>query len=186
MISTADFRNGLVFLMDNNLMEIVEFQHVKPGKGGAFVRTRIRNILTGRMQDKTFRSGERMEEARIDKMTYQYLYNDGDLYHFMDNNTYEQVAVGKSTVGDKKDWLKENIDVELWFHDKKVINLAVPNFVELLVTQCDPGLQGDRSTGGTKPATMETGVVINVPLFIGEGEVLRVDTRSGEYMERVG
>lgn len=185
MISTADFRNGLVFVMDNNLMEIVEFQHVKPGKGGAFVRTRIRNILTGRMLDKTFRSGERMEEARVDRLPYQYMYTDGDLYHFMDNETYEQVAVNDAIVGDRKDWLKENIVVELWFYNGKVIALNVPNFVVMTVTQCDPGLQGDRSTGGTKPATMETGVVIQVPLFIGEGETLKIDTRTRAYIERV-
>lgn len=185
MISTADFRNGLVVVLDNDLFEIVEFQHVKPGKGGAFVRTRFKNVITGRILEKTFRSGEKMEEARLESEPYQYMYHDGDLYHFMHQETYDQLAVGEGIVGDKSQWLKENLDVTLTFHKGKVISLEVPLFVNLQVTQCDPGVQGDRATGGTKPATLETGAVIQVPLFISEGEKLRVDTRTGAYIERV-
>jgi len=185
MISTADFRNGLVVNMDDNLMEIIEFQHVKPGKGGAFVRTKFKNILTGRVLEKTFRSGEKLEEARIENQKWQYLYNDGDLYHFMDNATYEQMEVSADLVGDKRLWLKENTDCTLVFYQNRVIAVDVPFFVELEVTQSDPGVQGDRSSGATKPATLETGATIQVPLFIEEGNVLKVDTRTGAYIERV-
>jgi elongation factor P len=185
MISTADFRNGLVVELEGDLLEIVEFQHVKPGKGGAFVRTRFKNVLTGRVIEKTFRSGERMEEVRLEAESYQYLYHDGDLYHFMNKDTYDQIAVGEDVVGEKSQWMKENSDVDLVFYKGKVIIVEVPNFVELKVTRCDPGVQGDRATGGTKPATLETGATIQVPLFISEGEVLKVDTRTGEYIERV-
>ncbi len=186
MISTADFRNGMVIVQDGDLMEIVEFQHVKPGKGGAFVRTRLRNVLTGRVSEKTFRAGERMEEARLEEEPYQFLYSDGDLYHFMHRETYEQIAVGADVVGDKKHWLKENQEAGLVFYKGKVMELRLPLQVELLVTQCDPGVQGDRSTSGTKSATLETGAVIQVPLFLNEGELVRVDTRSGGYVERAG
>ena len=184
MISTADFRNGLTVVLDNNLMEIVEFQHVKPGKGGAFVRTKFKNILTGRVIEKTFRSGEKMEEAKIYEDKHQYMYHDGDLYHFMNNHSYEQMPVGADVIGDAKSWLKENLDVGLRFYNGRVISINLPITVELRITQTDPGLQGDRATGGTKPATMETGAVVNVPLFVNEGEVIRVDTRSGAYIER--
>jgi elongation factor P len=175
----------MVLILDQNLMEIVEFQHVKPGKGGAFVRTKLKNVLSGRVLEKTFRGGERMDEARLEEQTYQYLYHDGDLYHMMHKKSYEQLPVGKAIVGDKAEWLKENDDVHLLFHDGQVISLNLPIFVTLRVTQCDPGLQGDRSSGGTKPATLETGTTIQVPLFISEDDVLKVDTRTGEYMERV-
>lgn len=186
MISTADFRNGMVVVLDDELMEIVEFQHVKPGKGGAFVRTKFKNVLTGRVIEKTFRSGEKMEEARLESENYQYLYHDGDLYHFMHKDTYDQIAVGEDVVGEKNLWMKENTDVTLVFFKGKVINVETPIFVELKVTQCDPGVQGDRATGGTKPATLETGAVIQVPLFLSEGTVIKVDTRTGTYIERVG
>lgn len=185
MISTADFRNGLVVNLDGDLMEIIDFQHVKPGKGGAFVRTKFKNFLTGRVLEKTFRSGEKLEEVRLEQQKWQYLYNDGDLFHFMDNETFEQMEVSASLVGDKKKWLKENTDCTLVFHDGRVIAMEVPYFVELEVTQSDPGVQGDRSSGATKPATLETGATIQVPLFIEEGTVLKVDTRTGEYIERV-
>jgi elongation factor P len=184
MISTADFRNGMVVVHDENLMEIVEFQHVKPGKGGAFVRTKFKNVLTGRVLDKTFRAGERMEEARVEERTWQFLYTDGDLYHFMHPETYEQIAVGKEVVGDNQNWMVENESVNLLFHEGTVIKIAVPVAVQLEVTQCDPGLQGDRASGGTKPAVLQTGVTIQVPLFVNEGDVVKVDTRSGEYLER--
>jgi elongation factor P len=184
-ISTADFRNGMVVQMGSDLMEIVEFQHVKPGKGGAFVRTKFKNIMTGRVLEKTFRSGERMEEVRLMSERYQYLYNDGDIFHFMHPGTFEQLEIGKGVVGDNKDWMKENADVTLLFHGAKVLSVAVPVAVELEVTKSDPGVQGDRSSGATKPATLQTGVTIQVPLFINEGDIVKVDTRSGEYIERV-
>lgn len=185
MISTADFRNGLVLDMDTGLMEIVEFQHVKPGKGGAFVRTKFRNVLTGRTLERTFRSGERFEEARIEEQTWQYLYFDGDLYHFMHPDSYEQLEVGKVIIGGNAQWMKENSSATLVFHNGKVINVKVPFFVELVIAQSDPGVQGDRSSGATKPATLETGATIQVPLFLEEGDTVRVDTRTGEYIERV-
>lgn len=185
MVSTADFRNGLVLEIDNGLMEIVEFQHVKPGKGGAFVRTKFRNVLTGRTLERTFRSGERFEEARIEDQTWQYLYFDGDLYHFMHPESYEQLEVSKSVIGDNAQWMKENSNATLVFHNGKVINIKVPFFVELVITRSDPGVQGDRSSGATKPATLETGATIQVPLFLEEGDVVKVDTRTAGYIERV-
>ena len=185
MISTADFRNGLVLEWEGSLMEIVEFQHVKPGKGGAFVRTKFKNVLTGRVLERTFRSGERFEEARIEERPWQYLYHDGDLYHFMNNENFEQIEVGENIVGEGALWLKENMNATLVFHNGKVISLKVPLFVELTITKSDPGVQGDRSSGATKPATLETGATIQVPLFLNEGDVVKVDTRTGEYIERV-
>ncbi len=186
VISTADFRNGMVVDMEGALMEIVEFQHVKPGKGGAFVRTKFKNVLTGRVLEKTFRSGEKMEEARLEERKWQFLYHDGDLFHFMDPVTYEQMAVNDDVVGDNAQWIKENMEIGLLFHGEKVIATRVPLFVELKITKTDPGLQGDRATGGTKPATLETGAVIQVPLFLNEGTVVKVDTRTAGYIERVG
>ncbi len=185
MISTADFRNGMVVETDKGLMEIVEFQHVKPGKGPAFVRTKFKSVLTGKILERTFRSGERFEEARIEEQTWQYLYHDGDLYHFMDNETFEQMVVGKDIVDDNHKWMKENSNVNLLFFNGKVIALKLPIAVELVVTKSDPGIQGDRSSGATKPATLETDATIQVPLFLEEGDTVKVDTRSGEYIERV-
>lgn len=185
MISTADFRNGLVLVQDSGLMEIVEFQHVKPGKGGAFVRTKLKNVLTGRVLEKTFRSGERMEDARLEEQTWQYLYSDGDFFHCMNKATFDQIAVAADVVGDQADWLKENDDINLLFNEGAVLKVKVPITVELTITQCDPGVQGDRATGGTKPATLETGRTVQVPLFVNSGEKIKVDTRTGEYIERV-
>ena len=185
MISTADFRNGMVLDMDGSLMELVEFQHVKPGKGGAFVRTKLKNFLTGRVLEKTYRSGEKFEEARIEEQRWQYLYHDGDLYHFMHPDTFEQVAVNADTLGECIPWMKENSTVSLYFYKEKAITAAVASHVELLVAKSDPGVQGDRSSGATKPATLETGATIQVPLFVEEGDTLRVDTRTGEYITRV-
>ena len=185
MISTADFRNGMVVDLDGDLMEIVEFQHVKPGKGGAFVRTKFKNVLTGRVLDKTFRSGEKFEEARLEDQTWPYLYNDGDLFYFMENESYEQMEVAAAVVGDAAKWLKENTDCTLRFYKGKVLQVSPPIFVELQVTQTDPGVQGDRSSGGNKPATLETGTVIQVPLYLNEGETVKVDTRTGDYISRV-
>lgn len=185
MISTADFRNGKVIIISDNLMEIVEFQHVKPGKGSAFVRTKLKNVLSGRALEKTFRAGERMEEARLVEESYQYLYYDGDLYHFMHKESYEQLAVGGDLVGESKNWMKENGEVGLLFHDGTVIAIHLPNSVDLTIEESEPGVQGDRAQGATKPAKLETGATVQVPLFVNEGEVIRVDTRTGEYMERV-
>ncbi|HOZ45746.1 MAG TPA: elongation factor P [Candidatus Hydrogenedentes bacterium] len=185
MISTADFRNGMVIVLDNDLWEIVDFQHVKPGKGGAFVRTKLKNVLTARVLEKTFRSGERMEEARIEEQVWQFLYSDGDFFHFMHPETYEQLEVGQAIVGDGAKWLKENATAKLIFYQHKVIRFEPAIFVELKVTRSDPGIQGDRASGATKPATLETGATIQVPLFIEEGDVLKVDTRTSAYIERV-
>lgn len=186
MISTADFRNGLVVELDGDLMEIVDFQHVKPGKGGAFVRTKFKNVLTGRVLEKTFRSGERFEEARVEDQVWQYLYTDGDLYYFMNNQTFEQVEVNADVVGDKNLWIKENLDCTLSFYKGKVISMEPPTFVEMVVTRTDPGVQGDRASGGNKPATLESGATIQVPLYLEEGEIVKVDTRTGEYISRAG
>ncbi len=185
MISTADFRNGMVVVLGNDLMEIVEFQHVKPGKGGAFVRTKFKNVLTGRVLEKTFRAGEKMEEARVEGETYQFLYSDADFFHFMHPKTYEQIEVSAELVGDKKNWLKENGEVTLMFYKGNVLIVETPLHVQLKVAKSDPGVQGDRSSGATKPATLETGVNIQVPLFINEGDLLKIDTRTGDYIERV-
>lgn len=185
MISTADFRNGLVVEFDGELMEIVEFQHVKPGKGGAFVRTKFKNVLSGRVLEKTFRSGEKFEEARVEEQCWQFLYNDGDKFHFMDHDTYEQLEVNPDVVGDASRWMKENEDVSLMFHRDKVINIKIPSHVVLTIAKSDPGVQGDRSSGAKKPATLETGALIQVPLFLNEGDRVKVDTRTGEYVERM-
>jgi len=171
--------------MDGDLMEIVEFQHVKPGKGGAFVRTKFKNFLTGRVLEKTFRSGEKFEEARIEEQRWQFLYSDGNQFHFMDHDTYEQLAVNADIVGDKALWMKENSDVSLMFHDGKVITVEVPSHVVLTITKSDPGVQGDRTSGAKKPATLETGALIQVPLFLNEGDQVKVDTRTGDYVERM-
>jgi elongation factor P len=186
MISTADFKNGIIVVLGNDLMQIVEFHHVKPGKGGAFVRTKFKNVLTGRVLERTFRSGEKFDEAQLENQVWQYLYQDGDLYHFMHKDTFEQLAVGEDIVGDRVNWLKENTDATLTFYKGKPISIEVPFFVELQIARCDPGVQGDRATGGTKPATLETGAVVQVPLFLQEGTIIKVDTRTATYIERVG
>jgi len=185
MISTADFRNGIVIIENGELMELVDFQHVKPGKVGAFVRTKQKNVVTGRVIEKTYRAGEKFEEARLLETPFQYLYNDGDLYYFMDHETFEQIPVGPKIVGDKSDWLKENEEVSLLMYEGKVIALNLPITVTLKITRCDPGVQGDRASGGTKPATVETGAAIQVPLFVNEGDTVKIDTRTGQYIERV-
>jgi elongation factor P len=184
MISTADFRNGLVIIQDNQLFEMVEFQHVKPGKGPAFVRTKLKNVMTGRVIEKTFRSGEKMEDARLEEQHWQYLYNDGDLFYFMHPESYEQIEVGKDVVADSKDWLKENDKAILLFYEGRVMKVGVPISVVLTIAECEPGVQGDRAQGATKPATLETGVTIQVPLFVNEGDAIKVDTRTGQYIER--
>lgn len=184
MADTTDFRNGFTMMLDGAIYTMVEFQHVKPGKGGAFVRTRLKNVQTGAVLDRTFRSGDKVEAVRIDKTEMQYLYSEGDLYYFMDNETYEQIPVDGKIVGDAAKLLKENENVYVLIALEKPIGVELPNFVELRVTQSDPGIKGDTATGAVKPATLETGAVISVPLFINQGDVLRVDTRSGQYVER--
>jgi elongation factor P len=185
-VDTSQFRNGLKIEIDGEPFIITYFQHVKPGKGGAFVRTKIRNLRTGRVLDRTFRSGERVEEADVEDRKMQYLYQDGESYVFMDQESYEQIPLGADSLGDAVKFLQENLDVAVLFWRGKPINVEIPAFIEAVVSQCDPGLKGDTASGATKPATLETGAVVNVPLFIKEGERIRVDTRSGEYVERVG
>lgn len=185
MADTSDFRNGLIMNMGGEYWVIREFLHVKPGKGGAFVRTKIKNLLTGQVKDHTFRAGEKITEVRVVKQSYQYLYNTGDIYYMMDKQTFEQVELSASMVSDIKGYLKENQDVEILTEDGKPLVVELPTTVDLVVQQTDPGLKGDTAQGGSKPATMETGLVVQVPLFIEEGDVLRVDTRTGKYVTRV-
>jgi elongation factor P len=185
VISTADFRNGLTIQLDGEVYAIVEFQHVKPGKGGAFVRTRLRSLRTGAALEKTFRAGERMEPAYLERRTIQFLYRAGDDYVFMDTETYDQSSLGADQLGDKAEYLKEGIEVSIVSHDGRLLGIDLPDTVELRVTQTDPGLRGDTASGGSKPATLETGAVVQVPLFVNQGDLIRVDTRSHQYLERV-
>ncbi|MBN1893815.1 elongation factor P [bacterium] len=185
MATTSEFRNGLVMQIDGELWSIVEFQHVKPGKGGAFVRTRIKNVKTGRVLDKTFRSGDKVDDVRLEKRPYQFLYRDGSDFHFMNSATFEQITVPDEVIGSGADFLKDNLDVEILFHGEEPLGIDLPIFVNLRITKSDPGIRGDTATGATKPATLESGATIQVPLFIEEGETVRVDTRTGEYVERV-
>lgn len=184
MISAGDFRNGVTFDIDGNVYQIIEFQHVKPGKGAAFVRTKIRNVISGAVVEKTFNPTEKFPTAYVERKEMQYLYNDGDLYYFMDNETYETVPLNQSKLGDSFKFIKENTDVKVLSYKGEVFGVEVPNFVELLITKTDPGFKGDTATNATKPATLETGAEIKVPLFIDEGTMVRIDTRTGEYMER--
>ena len=183
-IDTSQFRNGLKVELDGAPFVMVYFQHVKPGKGGAFVRTKVKNLLNGKVLERTFRSGEKIQEADVEERTMQYLYHDGENLVFMDAESYDQIPFSDDVVGDAKLFLKENTQVEVLFWRGKPINIELPSFVELEVTKSDPGLKGDTSSGATKPATLETGATIQVPLFINEGEILRIDTRTGEYSER--
>ncbi len=185
MASTADFRNGMVLEIDGELISIVEFQHVKPGKGGAFVRTKLKKVLTGAVVDRTFRAGEKVNEVRLDRKVLQYLYGDGDLYHFMDTATYEQFAVSGKAIGDQVIYLKENLEVTGLFQGENILGVELPFFVELKVVEADPGVRGDTASGGSKPAKLESGATVNVPLFIEVGDTIKVDRRSNEYLERV-
>lgn len=182
---TSQFKNGLKIEIDNNPFTIVYFQHVKPGKGGAFVRTKIKNLLNGRVLDRTFRSGEKVEVADISESKMQYLYNDSDNLIFMDTETFDQVPITPDVIGDQIDFMLENMIVGVLFWKGKPVNVQLPNYIEAKVVQSDPGIKGDTSSGANKPATLECGATINVPLFIKEGDVLRVDTRTREYSERV-
>jgi elongation factor P len=185
MTTTNDLRNGLVLEIDGTLFTVVEFQHVKPGKGGAFVRTKLKNLATGRVIDKTFSAGEKVKDVRIDTVQMQYLYSSGDEYHFMNNETYDQIAMTESMVKDIAPLMKENTVVAVQMREGQPIAIELPTFVELEITETAPGVKGDTVSGGSKPATLETGKVIQVPLFIEQGTVVRVDTRTGEYVSRV-
>ena len=184
MITAGDFRNGVTFEEDGNVCQIVEFQHVKPGKGAAFVRAKVRNVITGGVVEKTYRPTDKFEKAHIERKDMQYLYNDGELYYFMDVETYDQMPLSENQLGDALKFVKENEMVKLLIYKGNVFGVEPPNFVELVVTETEPGFKGDTSTGATKPATLETGATINVPLFIDIDDVIRVDTRTGTYMER--
>ncbi|MBV7280987.1 MULTISPECIES: elongation factor P [Corynebacterium] len=185
MATTADFKNGLVLKIDNKLQQIIEFQHVKPGKGPAFVRTKLKDVVSGKTVDKTFNAGVKVETALVDRRDMTYLYNDGTAYVFMDDKTFEQVELEPHLIGDSARFLLENMPVQVSFHEGEALFADLPVAVELKVEHTDPGLQGDRSTGGTKPATLETGAEIQVPLFLETGNVVKVDTRTGEYLSRV-
>lgn len=184
-ISTADFKNGMCIEYNNKLWTIVEFQHVKPGKGGAFVRTKMRDVKTGRIVDNTFNAGTKFDSVRMETRKMQYLYNDGADYNFMDNNTYEQMAIGADVVGDVAKWLKENDEVSLQYAGDELIGIEPSMFVELEVTETEPGFKGDTVQGSTKPATLETGAQVNVPMYVEIGDVLQIDTRDGRFVKRV-
>lgn len=185
MASTNDLKNGMVLNIDKQLWSVVEFQHVKPGKGPAFVRTKLKNVESGKVVDKTFNAGTKVETATVDRRTMQYLYNDGSNYVFMDTGTYDQLEIAPAIVGDARNFLLENQEAIVATNDGRVLFVELPASVELLITHTDPGLQGDRSTGGTKPATLETGHEIQVPLFLSSGEKVKVDTRDSSYLGRV-
>ena len=184
MVTAGDFRNGVTFEMDGNVYSIIEFQHVKPGKGAAFVRTKIRNVISGAVTEKTFNPNDKYPTAFIERKDMEYLYNDGDLYYFMDSETYEQLPISPNVLGDNFRFVKENMVCKVLSYKGNVFGIEPPNFVELQVTETEPGVKGDTATNVTKPATLETGAEIKVPIFINEGEMIRVDTRTGEYMER--
>jgi elongation factor P len=185
MISAGDFRKGITVEMDNTVYTMVDFQHVKPGKGAAFVRTKLKNIVTGGVQEKTFSPTDRLPRAHVETKEMQFLYNDGDLFYFMDLETYEQIPLNRDQVEDAMLYVKENSNVTIKFFKGAAFSVEPPNFVELEVVQTEPGFKGDTATGGSKPCTLETGATLQVPLFINIGDVIRVDTRTGEYMERV-
>ncbi|HET8590890.1 MAG TPA: elongation factor P [Nakamurella sp.] len=185
MASTSDFKNGLVLVIDGQLWTITEFQHVKPGKGPAFVRTTLKNVLSGKVVDKTFNAGVKVDTATVDKRDMTYLYSDGDSYVFMDGQTFDQIPIPAETVGDAANYLLENQEAMVATHEGTVLYVELPASVELVIQHTDPGLQGDRSTGGTKPATLETGAEIQVPLFLNTGDRIKVDTRDGRYLGRV-
>ncbi|ERT56881.1 elongation factor P [Peptoniphilus koenoeneniae] len=185
MISAGDLRKGLTFEYDGDVYEVIDFQHVKPGKGAAFVRAKIKSVLSGAIKDTTFNPSEKFEKAVIETKTMQYLYNDGTLYYFMDNETYEQIPLDGSMVGDALDFMRENDSATINFYKGSPFRVTPENFVELKVTFTEPGVKGDTSSGGSKPAKVETGYTLNVPLFVNMGDVIRIDTRTGEYMSRV-
>ena len=185
MVAAGDFKNGITVEIDGNIYQILEFQHVKPGKGAAFVRTKLKNIISGGVVEKTFRPTEKFENAHIDRKDMQYLYQDGDLYNFMDLETYDQIALNSDVVGDALKFVKENETVKVISHQGNVFAIEPPITVELRVTETEPGVKGDTATGATKPAIVETGAQIMVPLFVNQDDVLKIDTRTGEYLSRV-
>lgn len=184
MVSAGDFRNGVTFEMDGNVYQIIEFQHVKPGKGAAFVRTKIRNVIAGSVVERTFNPSDKFPTAYVERKDMEYSYNDGDLYYFMDLETYELMPINSHVLSDNFKFVKENMVCKVMSYKGNVFGVEPPNFVELQVTKTDPGFKGDTATNATKPGTLETGAEIRLPLFIEEGEMIRVDTRTGEYMER--
>ena len=185
MISAGDFKNGITLEIDGNVMQILEFQHVKPGKGAAFVRTKLKNISNGGGGEKTFRPTEKFPQARIDRVEMQYLYSDGDLFHFMNMESYEQIALNDEVIGDALKFVKENETVKVCSYNGNVFTVEPPLFVELEVTDTEPGFKGDTAQGATKPATVETGAIVYVPLFVETGDKLKIDTRTGDYLSRV-
>ncbi len=184
MISAGEFRNGVTFEMDGNVVSIIEFQHVKPGKGAAFVRTKIRNVMTGAVTERTFNPNEKYPPAFVERKDMQYLYSDGDLYYFMDVESYEQIPISSNVLGDNFKFVKENMECKVLSYKGSVFGVEPPNFVDLQITQTDPGFKGDTATNATKPAVLETGAEVKVPLFIDEGEIIQIDTRTGDYMGR--
>jgi len=186
MYDTSDIRKGLKIMMDGAPYTVVEFQFVKPGKGAAFTRTKVKNLLTGAVLERNFRSGEKFEPAAVETKTMQYLYKEGDSFVFMDTSTYDQVQIPDTTIGDSSDYMPENINVEVLFFQDRAVGVTLPNFIEQAITETEPGFRGDTSTGATKPAKISTGATVNVPLFIGVGDIVKIDTRTGEYLERVG
>ena len=185
MVRAGEFKNGITIQYDGNIYQIIEFQHVKPGKGAAFVRTKLKNIVSGGVVEKTFRPTENFDEARIDRTDMQYLYDDGDLYYFMDTNTYDQIALNKDQIGDALKFVKENEMVKVVSHQGNVFAVEPPLFVELEITDTEPGFAGNTATGATKPAIVETGAQVAVPLFVNQGDKIKIDTRTGEYLSRV-
>ena len=184
MVTAGDFRNGVTFELNGQVMQVIEFQHVKPGKGAAFVRTKMRNVITGGVVETSFSPTDKFNEARIDRREMQYLYNDGDLYYFMDQETFEQEPIGKDLIGDNFKFVKEEMICTIRSYQGKPFSVEPPMFVELEITDCEPGMRGDTATGSSKGATVETGANIRVPFFINTGDVVRIDTRTGEYLER--
>ncbi|MCE3235919.1 MAG: elongation factor [Vampirovibrio sp.] len=185
MISSNDFKTGLTIMIDSNLWQIVEFLHVKPGKGAAFVRSKLRNVETGQVLEKTFRAGEKVETAHLEKNEMQFLFTDGNDYTFMNTSTFDQVAIPKASIGDGVKYLKEQMNVHVLFHGSKIIGVDIPAHVELKVVDTPPAEKGNTAQGGTKPATLETGAVVNVPFFVEVGTTIRVDTRNNQYLDRV-
>lgn len=185
MVTAGDFKNGLTIQWENGIWTVIEFQHVKPGKGAAFVRTKVKNIVTGSVLEKSFRPTEKFELAMIERKEFQYLYSDGDLYNFMDTESYEQIALTADNVGDALKFVKENEMVKLCSHKGVVFAIEPPLFVELLITESEPGVKGDTAQGATKPAVVETGATVYVPLFVNQGDTIKIDTRTGDYLSRV-
>jgi len=184
MISTNDFKTGVTIQLDNDVFSVVDFQHVKPGKGSAFVRTKLKNVRTGGVVERTFNAGEKLPKAHVERREMQYLYNDGETYNLMDTENYEQITISKEQLGDVVKYLKENTNVHVLLYQGNIIGVEMPNSVELEVVETAPGIKGDTASGGSKPATMETGAVVQVPFFIEVGDILQIDTRTGQYLKR--